>query len=236
MWKSIARPASRHPMAWLGGLLIILATAACGAQQSTTEVIGSGVSASEQRTTGTFTSLSITAKAVDAYVEIGSPAAVKVTSDDNIVPLITTAVSNGELTVALNRDVSTNLGMRVDITAPELTSVHAGQAVKVHMTDMAGEQLAMRGDVGSQLAASGQVTHMSLTLVGGARADLQSLKARDVVVSLAGASTAEVLATNSVSGQAHEVSHLGVWGDSPSVNVDASEGSTVTMMGAPMMP
>ena len=221
-------------MAWLIGLVTVLATAACGAQQPSTELIGSGVIASEQRTTETFTNLSITGKAIDAYVSIGSPVSVKITSDDDIVPLITTKVQNDELTVGLDRVVSTKLGMRVDLTMPGLVQLKAGPAVKVHLAGMAGGQLTIEGGVGSQVTASGQAAHVSLTMVGGSRADLRALESRDAQVSLSGASTAEVLATNSVTGEARGISHLGVWGQSPSVNVRASEGSTVTMMGMPM--
>lgn len=235
MFKSHTKQPSARRMAWLLGLLTVLATAACGAQQPSTELIGSGVIASEQRTTGTFTILSITAKAVDAYVSIGSPVSVKISADDNIVPLITTKVQSDELTIGLDRVVSTHLGMRVDVTMPTVTKVKAGPAVKMHLTGMAGSQLDINGAVGSQIMGSGQAAHMSLTLVGGARADLRALEARDVAVLLNGASTAEVLATSSVTGEAHGISHLGVWGQSPSVSVRASEGSTVTMMGAPMM-
>src|SRR5512140_3056357 len=119
--------------ACLIGLLTVLATAACGAQQASTELIGSGVTASEQRTTATFTSLSITGKAIDTYVSIGDPVSVKVTSDDNIVPLIITKVQNDELTIGLDRVVSTKLGMRVDLTMPSLARLKAGPAVKVHL-------------------------------------------------------------------------------------------------------
>lgn len=235
MYRSHTSQPSGRPIAWLIGLVTVLATAACGAQQPSTELAGSGVIASEQRTTGTFTSLSITGKAIDTYVAIGSPLSVKLTSDDNIVPLIITKVQNEELTISLDRVVSTQLGMRVDVTMPAVTRVSAGPAVKIHLTGLAGGQLAVDGGVGSQITASGQAAHVSLTMVGGSRADMRALEARDAQVSLSGASTAEVLVTDSVTGEARGISHLGVWGQSPSVNVRASEGSTVTMMGVPMM-
>lgn len=234
MWNLKARPTGPVLAAWLGGLLMVLATAACGAQ-TTTEIIGSGVLASEQRPIGTFTSLSVTASSADVYVSIGGPAAIKISSDDNIVPLITTSVSNSELAVGLTRAVSTRLGMRIDITTPVLNSVKVGATAKLHVSGIEGEQFILRGELGSQITATGKATNISLTLVGGSRADLRSLEARDGVVSLDGASTAEVLATNSLSGEAHAVSHLGVWGPSPMVNVQTSEGSTVTMMGMPAM-
>lgn len=218
---------------WSGALILVAGLAACGGSQPSTQVSGSGVLLSEHRPVASFDSISIQAKAAELYIAIGAPTSVKVSSDDNIVPLITTTPAGNKLVVGLGSVVSTHLGIRVDVTVPSLVAVDAGAAVKVHLAGVTGEHLTLTGELGSQFTAGGQASQVSVTLARASRADLHNLQARDAVVSLNGSSTAEVFVTNSISGEAHGTSHLGVWGQSPSVTVRASEGSTITMMGQP---
>ncbi len=63
-------------------------------------VIGSGFAITEQRTLNTFSKVSLDAGIIEEVTILDCDHSVSITADDNIVPLISTNISNGTLTVS----------------------------------------------------------------------------------------------------------------------------------------
>lgn len=91
---------------------------------------GSGVSATETRDVGAFSSVH-SAAGLDVFVTLGDTPSVVVTCDDNLVPRIRTRVRGDELTIDIDgpRSVNPSVGCRTDVVTPtlrELTSSGSG--------------------------------------------------------------------------------------------------------------
>lgn len=85
---------------------------------------GSGNKVSEEREVDDFTEISLDC-AVDVTVEIGKEKSVSVWADDNLIPMITTGVSGGRLTIDIDGNYMTSGGLKATVTVPQLTSVES---------------------------------------------------------------------------------------------------------------
>src|SRR5205809_2833546 len=83
---------------------------------------GSGVLASEHRTVADFTRVDL-AGTSKVIVRVGAPKSVVVRGDDNLLPLITTKVSDGTLVVAESGSFNSQRGVEVDVAIPSLSGV-----------------------------------------------------------------------------------------------------------------
>ena len=82
-------------------------------------VKGSGVSVTESRELDAFHKIDL-ACAGDVEVSIGSPQAVVVTGDDNIVPLITTELSEGRLIIECEKRYRSKMGIKIKVVVAKL--------------------------------------------------------------------------------------------------------------------
>jgi len=81
---------------------------------------GSGVEKTETRAVGTFTEIEV-GHAIELEVTIGPAADLVVTADDNLLPHLRTDISGDRLRITSDQNYSSNLGMKVLATVPELT-------------------------------------------------------------------------------------------------------------------
>src|SRR5262249_55011009 len=97
-------------------LALALLAFACGPR-----VEGSGVAKTEARSVDAFTQVE-TSAGIHVEVRVGGAASVKVSGDDNIVPLVETGVSGGRLHVGYKsaQNVSTKTPLQVEVVAPSL--------------------------------------------------------------------------------------------------------------------
>jgi hypothetical protein len=85
---------------------------------------GSGNKVSENREVGDFTEISLDC-AVDVTVEVGKEKSISVWADDNLLPMITTAVSGGRLTIDVDGNYMTSGGFKATVTVPQLSAVES---------------------------------------------------------------------------------------------------------------
>ncbi len=107
-------------MIMAGALLISAGMAGCGVVGP--DVKGSGNIESEARQVAPFSGVDVEGSA-DVTVTYGTEQSVTITTDDNILPIITTEVSNGVLTIDSKESYSTRHGVKVAVTIPLLESV-----------------------------------------------------------------------------------------------------------------
>lgn len=110
------------------GVLIALAAvgaatfAAAGCDVLDHSIKGSGKIESESREAAPFTGVFINGSA-DVTVTYGVEQSVTVTTDDNLLPIITTEVSNGVLVIDSKEPYSSTHGVKVDVSVPKLESI-----------------------------------------------------------------------------------------------------------------
>lgn len=150
-------------------------------------VEGSGHRTSETRILDAFNSI-VVETAVDAIVSIKPTQSVLLTGDDNVLPLITTAVSDNTLTIAETECFTASQGVQADIAIPEVNSLKTTSSGNI-----SGPGLTLQNPK-IQSTASGNVT---LAQVTAESIDIEASASGDMTVS--GTATS-ITATTSGSG------------------------------------
>ena len=171
---------------------------------------GSGILVTETRDVGDFTSIEVSAALnLELTIDPEATPSVTVTYDDNIIDDVVTRVSGA--TLVLEVDGSFNLigsGDRlIAVTMSELESLEASGATDVKV--------------------SGSAASYELIASGASDVDAEGLAAEDIEVDISGASSVDLSATGTVSGEISGASNLRVYGEPVSVLVDSSGASSV---------
>ena len=193
-------------MANLGRALGVLAPAAlvvaltgCGGSSSSSRIEGSGVSKTVSRSVSAFSMVEF-AGVGTARIHPGSPQAVTVTGDDNIVPLVTTEVRDGTLVVSTkeNTQFSTVTPLVVDVRAPSVTgsSLSGSGDLSVDGVSEATFDATLSGT--GKLDVGGTVSALEATVSGTGAAQLEHLVAKDAHVVMSGVGDAHVFVTHSL--------------------------------------
>lgn len=147
--------------------------------------VGSGKVITEKRSVGNFTSIDLTCSA-DLQLVQGSPLAVSVEGEENIVPLIKTAVSGGTLHIdtEANTSILTTRALTVYVTVPDLDSVRLTGSGDADISEWKAGSLQLEtsgsgdivfgtlqaGSISARTSGSGDIT------IHGGQADSQSIR------------------------------------------------------------
>ncbi len=207
-------PASAHRCALFAVVVLLLPLA--GAQAATN---GSGKAATESRETSGFSAISLRGD-MDLVVRQGAREAVQVTADDNLLPLLQTAVQgSGEartLVVQWRRGENIRPRVKTVVTVDvlrltALASSGSGDIVveplqtltltlsisgssDARLRGLATEQLRLTITGSGDVQASGKAGKLSVSIAGSGDVHARELAADDVTVSIAGSGDASVRA------------------------------------------
>ena len=158
-------------------------------------VRGSGVRKTEQRDLPVFNAIE-TSGAFDVKVTCQKPASVEIEADDNIVPLVQTDVRGGVLYVSTTKSYSSNGGIKLRITVPDLASVKSTGAGKFNISGVKNDTFEIRSTGAATVVASGQSKSVKINSTGAGKIDAHDLRAGDADVSVTGAAVVDVYATD----------------------------------------
>lgn len=177
---------------------------------SSPPVPGSGTPATDERTLDEFTEVSLS---IDTDVEIvcGGEQSVAVTSDDNLVPLITTRVVNGVLRIDSDHNLKPTTDTRVAITVPQLSAISLSGSGDISIQGMEATEAdisisgsgSVTGDITAEalsvsiagsgdLQMTGTVASVDVSVAGSGDVRLAEVTARTVSVSVAGSGDVSV--------------------------------------------
>lgn len=154
-------------------------------------VQGSGVAASEVRQVAEFAQVQLSGS-FEVEVEVGPTASVRVEADDNIVPLITTAVVGSTLKISARHGFSTDLPVKVQISAPRLLGVDHSGSGSVHVRGIASERFVAKLQGSGSIRLSGRADALVATIDGSGALAAADLVTASATVDLAGSGAAEV--------------------------------------------
>jgi hypothetical protein len=220
----------------------------CFAIAMARSVKGSGTVKEETREVADFSGVEV-GSSIQATIAIGSKS-VKLSADDNLLPLIKTEVRDGRLMASLEPNVSiqTNNPIKLTLSTPKLDYVGASGASRVtaavSTTDRFGLDssgashvviaglstgaLSVEGSGASNITLSGQCKSLKLGLSGASNLKAQELSADTVQVDISGASRGEVRTSGTVKGDVSGASSLHVAGSPSSHSVGISGASRVS--------
>jgi len=197
---------------------------------------GSGVAKEETRLVEAFHALEAgNALQVVVLVNPGAKPSLKISGDDNLVPLVESVIRDGTLILRLkdNSSISPKLPLLAEVVAGELDGVAASGAASVKVKGGAmvitfsasasgAAQVTVEGVESSQAVAnatgashvvlSGSAASLKVDASGASQVKAEALEVKDAEVSISGASGVALHASQSVTGDVSGASRLDLHG------------------------
>jgi hypothetical protein len=225
------RRATRPRLVLAAVIALALSVAGCGDiswAPPATPTAGDGPIVTETRTESAFDRVSVSAP-VKVVIGEAEDAEVIVEAQENVLPLLSTEVVEGQLVVSVvapGFSTSDENYPRITIKGPGLTSLAiAGGSIGTLESTVDDLRLDVSGQ--SVLTAIGSVPTVTLSMAQGSHAELAELMVRDATVKMTDGSAATMTITGSVSGVANGGSTLTLTQQPASQTVQVSGGGSV---------
>jgi len=168
--------------------------AVSGCMLGIASVQGSGKKATSERKVEPFTNLALDGS-MDVVIGVGTDQNVVVEGDDNIVPLITTKVSSGTLTIDSESGFSTKVPLKVRITVPKLKGLTLNGSGSMLADGVSGKEFKAMLAGSGDMQVKGSVSSIDATLTGSGRIRMQQIPCESAKVLLTGSGDIEVSPT-----------------------------------------
>jgi Putative auto-transporter adhesin, head GIN domain len=162
-------------------------------------VQGSGKVGRETRSLESFSAIELSISA-DVTVTKGATPACTISADDNILPIITTQVSGGVLTISQSKSYSSSSAIRIQVTTPSLSRLVLDGSGDVVLSGIDERHLKLVASGSGSIRASGRVEALEARLEGAGDMGLFDLEAGSAQVTLDGSGDIHVSAHDTFSG------------------------------------
>jgi hypothetical protein len=209
---------------WAAALTLTLA--ACGDisisfNDGDSKVKGSGVKATETRTVAAFTAIEATGIG-SLKLRVGESDSLKITADDNLLPLIKSEVKNGVLVLSTKGASSSKNGIIFEATANTIKRLENSGTVSMDAGGFAGGELVIVCSGVGSVTLAGRVDSLKAELSGVGSLNADSLSADRVETNLSGVGSANVRAEKSLNGNVSGVGSLTWKGAATDVSTNVS--------------
>lgn len=189
-------------------LLLILISLAAGCHRLHDEIAGSGKLAKQKRNVASFKSIA-TEGAFAIQIVCQKPESIEIEGDDNVLPLVSTEVSNNVLHIRNLRGYSVSEPITIKISAPDLEGISASGAGTIEVSGLKNEKFGIDASGAPAINAAGETGALTVDVSGAAKVDTHKLRAARVVVDSKGVSRIDVYAGEqldvTVSGPSHVI-------------------------------
>lgn len=193
-------------------LLIILIAAVAGCHFGHHNVSGSGNRKTEKRNLGSFSSIS-TEGTFDVQVVCQKPQDIEIKGDDNILPFITTEVSNNVLHIKSQRGYSVSEPITLRISVPDLEGIYSAGTGTMEVSAVKNENFTINANGSPTIRASGDTKTLKIDAAGTGYIDTHKLHAGRVEVDAKGVANVEVYAREQLDVNISGASHVLYQGD-----------------------
>ena len=193
-------------------LILILIAGAAFTSCSVWGVRGNGRVREENRNITEFTRL----EAGGAYsikVYVGKTASLKISAEENLLPLIKTTVRGNTLSIETKKSLSPRKEIRIILTTPNLTSLEVSGANNVEAYGINCDEFDAELSGAGSVDLEGKAERFRAELSGAGNINAKNLKAKDVSVSVSGAASADVYAKESLDASVSGVGSIDYYGD-----------------------
>jgi len=128
----------------------------------------------------------------------GKPA-LTISTDENLLPLITTSITGNTLQIACKDNLRPTKGITINLSSASLKDVRLNGAVSLSASKLAGPDLKLESNGASSISIDGSVTNLEGNLSGASKLDAKSLQTQTATVSMDGASYADLTVTETLS-------------------------------------
>lgn len=201
----------------------LLLSSACGASWSYREVQGSGTRAEETRQVGDFHSVSLRTPG-EVLVEVGPPPSISITTDDNLLALISTQVSSGDLIIE-SKSIRTTQRPRFHITTPRLDAFRISGSARVRIRGVDEKKFEARISGSGDMEIDGTVEQLDVSISGSGELDLGKLEAEEADVRISGSANVRLAVTRTLHYQISGSAKISYSGDARATGSVAGSGS-----------
>ena len=169
----------------------------------------------------------------DVEVVIGDEESIVIEAEDNLIPFITTDVTDGVLTIGFTDDISLDLTRSVHfkVTVSRLELAEISGAGTLTIEDPGNDRIELSVPGAGTISVSGAVDRLTASISGTGTVDAARLAADDVIVQVSGAGDATVWAVDSLAVTLSGVGNVSYWGD-PQVQQTITGVGGLTSLGA----
>ena len=159
-------------------------------------VRGNGQIKTEERSIATFANVDASG-AFEIEWQNGPPA-VRVTTDENLLPYVENNVSGDTLHLRSREHIWPTHGIKVVISSPTRAGGKIRGAVKLTAKQLSGPIFALEAKGASQVSLDGSVDRLLVDMTGASQLAAAGLQAKTAEISTTGAGDAEVAVTNTL--------------------------------------
>ena len=178
-------------------MIVILCSVASGCQYAAKMhgVSGSGVRKVEKRELGPFTSIS-TDGAFEINVVCQQPQSLEIEGDDNLLPMVSTQVSNGVLRINNVGSYSTRTPMKIKISVPNIDGITANGAGTIEISRLKNDKFDIDSNGAPTIRVGGETKELEVDANGAGHVDAHKLRASRATVDSKGVAKVEVSASD----------------------------------------
>lgn len=152
---------------------------------------------------------------------------IEIEADDNLLPLIKTEVRGGVLRIETTEKISSEHGLKIRISAPDIDSIDASGVVKINLSAVKNNDLRVDTSGASKVKINGETASLTIEVSGASSIDAENLKAENANVDASGASHVSVFATGELKSDASGASKIVYSGSPKNVEKRSSGASSV---------
>jgi hypothetical protein len=194
--------------------LLVLISLVAGCHMN--RVAGSGNRQTQKRDVASFNSIS-TDGAFDIEVVCQQPVSLEIEGDDNILPIVSTDVSNNVLHIKSLRGYSVAAPIKLKISVPNLDGISVNGAGEIDVSGMKNEKFEIDANGAPTIRVSGETRIVDIETNGAGKIDTHKLRASQAIVDSRGVSKVDVRAADQLDVTVSGPSRVTYEGD-PKVN------------------
>jgi hypothetical protein len=146
---------------------------------------GSGVMGQENRQVGEFSSVVVDGS-VELHYQRSSKAYVKVSGDQNLIPIITTTNKNGVLLINSTRSYQPLLPLLVEVGSPTLKALTLEGSGDTQLKDMDGSDFRLDLNGSGHVSLQGKVDRVSLNIDGSGDVNAKNMTSQTTEIKITG--------------------------------------------------
>jgi len=192
---------------------------------------GSGVRKTEMRDVGSFKAIESDG-AYEIEVNCQKPLSVQVEGDDNILPLVKTDVRDGVLYITNPQPYHTRQAVLLRITAPNIERITSNGAGNFNVSNVKNDSFELHSTGATSFNAGGQAKSVRIESSGAGKINAGELRAEKVIVSISGAASVDVFASDQLDVNLSGVGHVSYSGNPKTVNKNIGGLGSVSAKGS----
>ncbi len=191
-------------------------------------IAGSGNVVLEERSVDPFSKIEFRG-AGTLTVRQGKKQSVSITTDDNLLTVIDTVVTDGKLEIKPNNDIS-NFTLNLEVVVTNIEELKISGAGTMNLDSIEADDLMVTISGATKIVGNGKVKNLTVKSSGASKLDMKELVAQSVFINASGASTSTVNATEKIDAKVSGVGKITCYGSPKIVDKSVKGVGKVTVM------